>query len=240
MNSKRHISPLNPRFNRFIKETQDELYQLIDKWRFLKTGHKLIIPRFNKADICYQGVAFSGSVRDVFWSDFIDPYLKYRSIAIIEKSRELAIECGLSVEDALTDVEELLCGLVVRIYDRMAETDRILRGDGVSFPPKVDVSERIQFMQEVIVSEVSVEKMKADKSNSKYEFNFHGANSPVQIGDGNTQSQTINMTIHQLVEEVARSGDLEAKSKLTALLQNPVVKSLLGVAAETLLSQLLK
>ena len=240
MNSERRISPLNPRLTRMVTETQYELFQLINKWRFLKTDLTLIIPRFNKPDICYQGVAFCGSVRDVFWGDFIDPYIKHRSLVLIEKTRVLANECGLSVEDALSHMGEMLCGMVVRVYDRMVETDRILRGDGITFPPKIDVSRHIQFMQEMIVSEVSVEKMKTDKPGSKYEFNFHGANSPVQIGDGNTQSQTINMTIHQLVEEVARSGDTEAKSKLAALLKNPVVNTLLGAAAETLLSQLLK
>ncbi|MGN7914016.1 hypothetical protein [Enterobacter sp. 22466] len=240
MSSERRISPLNPRLNRFIQETQSELFQLIDKWRFLKSGYRLVIPRPNKTDICYEGVAFSGSVRDAFWNDFIDPYIKLRSLALIEKTRELAVECNLPTDDALNDIGDMLCGMVIRIYDRMAETDRILRGDGMTFPPKIDVSRHIQFMQEVIISEVSVEKMKTDKPGSKYEFNFHGANSPVQIGDGNTQSQTINMTIHQLVEEIAKSGDTEAKSKLIALLQNPVVKTLLGAAAEILLSQLLK
>lgn len=240
MNSERRVSPLNPRLNRFIQETQGELFQLIDKWRFLKLGQKLVIPRLNKTDICYEGVAFSGSVRDIFWGDFIDPYIKLRSLELIEKTRILAEECNLPTGDALNDIGDMLCGMVIRIYERMAETDRILRGDGMTFPPKIDVSHHIQFMQEVIISEVSVEKMKTDKPGSKYEFNFHGANSPVQIGDGNTQSQTINMTIHQLVEEIAKSGDTEAKSKLIALLQNPVVKTLLGVAAEALLSQLLK
>ena len=240
MNSERCISPLNPRLHRFIQETQRELFQLIDKWRFLTSGHKLLIPRINKPDISYEGVAFSGSVRDTFWGDFIDPHIKHQSLTLIEKARELSIECDLSVDDALNDIGDMLCGMVVRIYDRMAETDRILRGDGMIFPQKIDVSRHIQFMQEVIVSEVSVEKMKTDKPGSKYEFNFHGANSPVQIGDGNTQTQTINMTIHQLVEEVARRGDTEAKSKLAALLKNPVVNTLLGAAAETLLSQLLK
>lgn len=67
MNSERRVSPLNPRLNRFIQETQAELFLLIDKWRFLKSGHKLVIPRPNKTDICYKGVAFSGTVRDVFW-----------------------------------------------------------------------------------------------------------------------------------------------------------------------------
>ncbi|KUQ41164.1 hypothetical protein AWI16_19250 [Enterobacter ludwigii] len=240
MNSERRVSPLNPRLNRFIQETQAELFQLIDKWRFLKSGHKLVIPRPNKTDISYEGVVFSGSVRDVFWGDFIDPYIKLRSLELIKKTRELAEECNLPTDDALNDIGDMLYGMVIRIYDRMAETDRILRGDGMTFPPKTDVSRHIQFMQEVIVSEVNVEKMKANKPSSNNVFNFNGPNSPVQIGDGNTQSQTINMTIQQLVDEVARSGDTEAKSKLAALLKNPVVNTLLGAAAETLLSQLLK
>ncbi len=240
MSSERRVSPLNPRLNRFIQETQDELFQLIDKWHSLKSGHKLVIPRPNKTDISYEGVAFSDSVRDIFWGDFIDPYIKIRSLELIEKTRILAEECNLSTDDALSDIGDMLCGMVIRVYDKMAETDRILRGDGMTFPSKIDVSRHIQFMQEKIISEVSVEKMKTNKPSSNNIFNFNGPNSPVQIGDGNTQSQTINMTIHQLVEEVAKSGDTEAKSKFAASLKNPVVNTLLGAAAETLLSQLLK
>jgi len=48
-----------------------------------------------------------------------------------KKTRVLANDCGLTVEDALSDMGEMLCGMVVKVYYRMAETDRILRGDGI-------------------------------------------------------------------------------------------------------------
>lgn len=52
---------------------------------------------------------------------------------IIEKTRGLANDYGLSAEYAHSDMGEMLCGMVFRVHDRMAETDRILHGDGI--PP---------------------------------------------------------------------------------------------------------
>ncbi|KZX69540.1 hypothetical protein A3724_14075 [Alcanivorax sp. HI0033] len=58
----------------------------------------------------------------------------------------------------------------------------------------------------------------------------------VQIGDQNVQ--VANVSIKQLVEHVAKSGDKEAKSKLRALLENGTVASLVGAGATTLLGLL--
>lgn len=68
-------------------------------------------------------------------------------------------------------------------------------------------------------------------------FNIGSINSQnVQIGDGNTL--TIHSTLQELVEEVAASGDIEAKSKLKGLLENSTVGSLVGVGATALLNLL--
>ncbi|MCL1040433.1 hypothetical protein L2712_02035 [Shewanella marisflavi] len=58
----------------------------------------------------------------------------------------------------------------------------------------------------------------------------------VQVGNGNTQ--TVNISIHKLVEEVSKTNDPEAKTLLRKLLENSTVGSLIGAGASSLLGLL--
>jgi hypothetical protein len=58
----------------------------------------------------------------------------------------------------------------------------------------------------------------------------------VQIGDNNTMS--IHISVHELVKQVASSGDAEAKGILRKLLENNSVAALLGAGTTALLSLL--
>jgi hypothetical protein len=57
-------------------------------------------------------------------------------------------------------------------------------------------------------------------------FNI-GSISSQQVQVGNNNSQTINISIQQLVEEIAKSTDPEAKSLLKKLLENSTVGSVI-------------
>lgn len=58
----------------------------------------------------------------------------------------------------------------------------------------------------------------------------------VQVGNSNTL--TTNVTIQELAEKIAKSGDSEAKSKLKEFLQNSTVGSLIGAGASALIGML--
>lgn len=58
----------------------------------------------------------------------------------------------------------------------------------------------------------------------------------IQFGHGNTIVQTI--TIEDLVREIAKSDDPEAKSKLRSFLESPAAKIVLGAGVSVLLSLL--
>jgi sRNA-binding carbon storage regulator CsrA len=58
----------------------------------------------------------------------------------------------------------------------------------------------------------------------------------VQVGNNNTQ--TVNISIQQLVEEIAKTNDPEAKGLLKKLLENSTVGSLIGVGASALIGLL--
>ena len=58
--------------------------------------------------------------------------------------------------------------------------------------------------------------------------------SNVQVGDSNVLS--VNISIHELVEKISKSGDESAKSKLKEFLNNGTVASILGAGVSALLA----
>jgi len=70
-------------------------------------------------------------------------------------------------------------------------------------------------------------------------FNI-GSISSQQVQVGNQNYQTVNISIQQLVEEIAKSSDPEAKTLLRKLLENSTVGSLIGAGASALIGLLLK
>lgn len=70
-------------------------------------------------------------------------------------------------------------------------------------------------------------------------FNI-GSISSHQVQVGSNNCQTINISIQQLVEEIAKSSDQEAKGLLKKLLENSTVASLIGSGASALLGLLIK
>ena len=68
-------------------------------------------------------------------------------------------------------------------------------------------------------------------------FNI-GSISSQQVQVGNNNSQTVNISIQQLVEEIVKSSDPEAKSLLKNLLENSTVGSLIGAGVSALLGLL--
>lgn len=71
----------------------------------------------------------------------------------------------------------------------------------------------------------------------KSTFNI-GSISSQQVQVGNHNYQTINISVQNFVEEIAKSSDQEAKSLLRKLLENSTVGSLIGAGASALLGLL--
>ncbi len=62
-----------------------------------------------------------------------------------------------------------------------------------------------------------------------------GSISGEQVQVGNHNSQTVNISIQKLAEELAKSSDPEAKGLLKKLLENSTVGSLIGAGASALI-----
>lgn len=215
-------SPLYNRTEKIVRDIDQKLTQLIHKWRFFKAGPPMRVKKFDGSEICYQGIRYSGSPVQVFWSDFIDPYLENYSAKVLEQTSALAIECQFSVEESVEEAKNLLLVMIRRIYAEMAETDQILRGDGIQFPDKEDVSGYIERMSNFVLENSKIEKMKRPVS-SKQIFNIESiSGTNLQIGSNNSINDS---GIKKYFRDIALSGDRDAILLLRELLNNNIARS---------------
>jgi len=94
-------------------------------------------------------------------------------------------------------------------------------------------SNTISGLQKLInsIDTAIVENKEEEKMTTNYNVNGNA-----QIGDNNSQNNThnttdININLQTLINEIEKSGDPEAKSKLLDFLNNGTVASILGVTA---------
>ncbi|BCA39826.1 hypothetical protein GKAS_03720 [Kluyvera ascorbata ATCC 33433] len=227
------------RIEKLVKAADSRLIQLVTKWSFMTAGPKFEVERFDGSKISFQGIKFAGTTVDVFWRGFIEPYIENESVHILEQAGELASECGILPETVVNEARCLLQVMVRRVYEQMAEVDRTLRGDGLSFPDKRDVTSYIAAMSAYIDSEAKIVVLKASKNRGQLAPNFHFSglnNAQIQIGDNN--NQLMQISVHEFVEKIAKSGDQEAKSLLAKVLENSTVASVIGAGASALFSLL--
>lgn len=232
-------SDVYPRTKKLVEEADKHLISLVTKWTFLKSVPQIEIKRFDGEEIRLGGVAFKGTVVDVFWSGFIEPYIEHESVKILEAAGQLATDCQLS-HDIVTDEARMLLHVMVRrVYSKMADVDQTLRGDGFTFPEKRDVTSRIAAMSAYVDAESKIVMLKARNMQGNLQPTVHisgHANAQIQIGHDN--NQVMQITLQQLVEQVAKSNDKDAKSLIQKILENNTVASIIGAAAGALLTKL--
>lgn len=227
------------RLEKLVEAADSRLIQLVTKWAFLTAGPKFEIERFDGTKIIYQGIAFTGSPVEVFWRGFIEPYIEDESVKILEHAGQLATECEIPPESVVNEARCLLHVVVRRVYGKMSEVDRTLRGDGFNFPDRKDVTSHIAAMSAYIDSEAQIVALKASRNLNKQapNVNFSGlSNAQIQIGNNN--NQLMQISVQELVEQIAHSGDKEAKSLLLKVLGNNTVASVIGAGASALFSLL--
>lgn len=98
----------------------------------------------------------------------------------------------------------------------------------------LNVGTRHNNMLTLIVENSTAEPFKSSTSST---INI-GSISSDQVQVGNHNTQITNITVQRLVEQIAKSKDAEAKSKLKEFLQNSTVASVIGAGATALLALL--
>jgi hypothetical protein len=155
-------TPLYPTFRKRVDDAIEQLIkEQVTPWVFLTTDPPFRIKAFDGREIAYGGVGFEGSPRDIFWARYIEPFLEKLCIFEIADAVRMAEKRGIDARLLLPELRGLLSAGFRKVYTRMADVDRRLRGKG--FPDRVprrpiegEVWAMDQFLDERIRAELAM------------------------------------------------------------------------------------
>jgi hypothetical protein len=155
-----------------VKRLRDKIIkEKVEPWRWLRTRHGVHITKHDGGAIGIVGVEYSGSVPLVFWSGYIEPFLKDGIDTILSETAKTCIDSGLDAEIYIKEAAMVLEGFIWDVYDRMVDIDRNLRGKG--YPDKVrrrDVTFEIERMRKYIEERCDAEVFLAEAKQGKQQY----------------------------------------------------------------------
>ncbi|HEY4113903.1 MAG TPA: hypothetical protein VGM17_07555 [Rhizomicrobium sp.] len=109
------------------------------RWHHIGGPKPVQIASFRAQPICYSGIRFSGSAREVYWHT-IQLYLRKKiSEFFDEVEAQLTSYPPVVRAAALNEARMLVGAFARRIREEAIERDRILRGNGIHFPKRQDL-----------------------------------------------------------------------------------------------------
>lgn len=144
---------MTPTGSRFQIRLDDEFSRMQNEW-FFKWHHiggnrTIEIDGFDGRSICYSGLQFDGSARDVYW-DTIQRYIRKKISTLFDELEIEIKDYEPSVRrNALTEVSSLITGFSNRIRKIAIDKDRILRGNGHSFPQSTTEMWRYDYVSQI-------------------------------------------------------------------------------------------
>jgi hypothetical protein len=138
--------------------------ELLTRWSFMTA-----MPHFSATNcegwtVNYGGGKFEGSPREVFWGGFFEPDIK--KVVTDQIERTLA-DCEIHLdlaEVALDETHEFLREFVRKVYQRLSDIDRRLRGEG--YPERVQprsVEDKVQMMEAFMIDHIEASKRLASQ-----------------------------------------------------------------------------
>lgn len=109
------------------------------KWHHIGRDSIVEIDGFDGRMIRYGGIKFSGTARDVYWST-IQRYARNKVGELFEKLEADLEKYPLEIRSkALDEAQSMICAFLGRVRKSAVDKDRVLRGNGIEFPPEQDV-----------------------------------------------------------------------------------------------------
>lgn len=110
--------------------------------------------------------------------------------------------------------------------------------DGESAPKKLGFNFVANGKIGTIIGNIKITAVEKEEKTSNSTINFYAPVTTQQAQFGNDNNQNVTINIQKLVEEVAKSGDKEAKGMLINLLENPTVSGVIGAGVSGLIGLL--
>jgi len=107
----------------------------ITPWAFFGSGTLMRVTDFYGKQIAYQGLAWGGSARTIFWTRYFEPFWEDVTDRSIKEVFKLCEERKVDARAPLRETEGMLTSYGRKLFDRMAQIDQRLAGRG--FPNSV-------------------------------------------------------------------------------------------------------
>lgn len=139
-------TPLYPTLEKQIADASAAIrIAQVEPWISFEQG--ISVKRFDGRVIAYSGIQYVGSPREVFWSNYIEPFLEELAARQLVATTRMALEREVSARLALAECKGLLLAEFQNTYRRMADIDQRLRGAG--FPDSVGAASWNRYYQSV-------------------------------------------------------------------------------------------
>lgn len=140
---------LHPLVQERIAQEERVLTRLNQAWLSMEGG--LAITDYYGKAIRYSGIRFEGSPREVYWSNFWEPFIFDAAKKVLDWTMETCGARNLQADAYLLEASDLLKDFVRKTYRDIATTDLMLCASGSSDSvSRKDVSRRIRIMNERI------------------------------------------------------------------------------------------
>ena len=166
------------------KFSRDEWVKLdrnkITPWAFFNSGWPFEITDFYGRTIASQGFEFSGSIRDLFWHRYIEPFLEEIVDRGFNETLRLARDRSQLRREPFEEMGGQLISLSGLAFRRMADIDQRLRGKGkpksvLLYDPDRELSEVSRFIQRRMRAEIEMlPKSGVDMELMKGHLGIHG------------------------------------------------------------------
>jgi len=121
-----------PQFDKAIGEATSALIAAqVSPWARLQSGQPLRVQRFDGSTIAYPaGTRYAGAAQAAFWRGYMEPFLEDLALAQLRAAAAAAKDVDADPAEVVADVAGLLNAACRKVYDRMADIDKRLLGDG--------------------------------------------------------------------------------------------------------------
>ena len=131
--------------------TRNIVQAQVSPWANLLTARTLAVRRHDGSNLAWTDTRYGVAQQDIFWRGYIDPFLHEMITNQMREAGQVARRSQGDRELLVAEVRDLLLRAVRKVYDRMADVDQQLRGDG--YPQSVarrSIKTELRMMEQYI------------------------------------------------------------------------------------------
>ena len=120
-------------------------------WAFLHTEHGVNVTNFYGNRITFKGLAFDGSIQEIYWNRYIEPFFEDFATSLFQEVAERAKRSEREISPDVFEAAELLKLSARRVFEEMAEQEcRLVKPGFPDYSTARSITPKAEALSEVI------------------------------------------------------------------------------------------